>query len=166
MDRRLPGIAMAILCIFAGGMYAVHHGADFAVQEGVASKEMGQGREIDVTQPEISTEAELVNLNTADAAALDSLPGIGPAKAAAILEYRKSHGYFRMPEDLMKVPGIKEGTYGKLAALITVGELREAPWEKDGEERTAFPGVLLPERKLSREETDAAVLKKVPGGSP
>ena len=47
-----------------------------------------------------------------------------------------------------------------------IGELPEAPWEKDGEESHAFPGVLLPERKLSREETDAAVLKKEPGGSP
>ena len=87
--------------------------------------------------------------NAADAAALDTLPGIGPAKAAAILEYRKSHGFFRAPEDLMKVPGIKEGTYGKLAERITVGELPEEKTAEEVSREARWPGLLLPERGLS-----------------
>ncbi len=47
-----------------------------------------------------------VNINTADVAALDSLPGIGPAKAQAIVEYRKAHGSFKTLDDLARVHGI------------------------------------------------------------
>lgn len=55
-----------------------------------------------------------VNINTADQAELDKLPGIGPAKAAAIIAYREAYGPFLSPEELMLVPGIKEATFGKL----------------------------------------------------
>ena len=68
----------------------------------------------------LATEPLLVNINTADAAELEKLPGIGPAKAAAILAYRQAHGPFRKAEDLMQVPGIKEATFAKLAAYVTV----------------------------------------------
>lgn len=67
-----------------------------------------------------ATEALLVNINTADAAELEKLPGIGPAKAAAILLYRQEHGDFAKTEDLMRVPGIKAATYAKLEAYVTV----------------------------------------------
>ena len=67
-----------------------------------------------------ATEALLVNINTADAAELEKLPGIGAAKAAAILAYRQEHGPFEKPEDLMRVPGIKEATFARLKAYVTV----------------------------------------------
>ena len=51
--------------------------------------------------------AEKVNINTADAAALDRvLVGVGPAKAVAIVEYRKANGPFKSAEDLAMVKGI------------------------------------------------------------
>lgn len=51
--------------------------------------------------------AEKVNINTADAAALDRvLIGVGPAKAAAIIEYRKTNGPFKSAEELAMVKGI------------------------------------------------------------
>jgi competence protein ComEA len=50
--------------------------------------------------------AELIDLNSADAALLDPLPGIGPSKAQAIADYRAKHGPFRKPEDLLNVKGI------------------------------------------------------------
>ena len=50
----------------------------------------------------------VVNINTADAAALKSLSGIGDAKAQAILTYREEHGSFSSIEEIMQVPGIKE----------------------------------------------------------
>lgn len=51
--------------------------------------------------------AEVVNINTADAAALSTnLKGIGPKKAKAIVQYRKKHGKFKSADDLLNVPGI------------------------------------------------------------
>lgn len=51
--------------------------------------------------------SEKVNINTADAAALDRvLIGVGPAKAAAIIEYRKANGPFKSAEELAMVKGI------------------------------------------------------------
>lgn len=55
-----------------------------------------------------------VHLNGADAAALDGLPGIGPATAARIVAWRTAHGGFRRLDDLLDVPGIGPA---KLAAL-------------------------------------------------
>ena len=139
MNKRIPGIVLTILCLTAGGMYAFSHGAGFFVPENAPEAVQGTARAADLTQAFGTQAPERININTADAGELDRLPGIGPAKAAAILEYRKTHGFFRVPEDLMKVPGIKEGTYGKLADRVTVGELPEIG--SDG----GWPGVLLPE---------------------
>ncbi len=61
-----------------------------------------------------------VNLNTADAAALESLPGIGPAKAAAVIEYREQVGSFQTVQDLVKVPGIGNHTLEQLESRTTV----------------------------------------------
>jgi len=61
-----------------------------------------------------------VNINTATKEELDALPGIGPVKAQAILDYRKQNGPFKTPEDIMKVKGIKEGEFGKIRNDITV----------------------------------------------
>lgn len=62
----------------------------------------------------------LVNINKASAEELQSLPGIGESKAADIISYREANGPFKSKEDLMKIPGIKEGVYKKVEALITV----------------------------------------------
>src|SRR5438128_11620711 len=61
-----------------------------------------------------------VNINTATKEELDALPGIGPVKAQAIIDYRTKNGPFKTPEDIMKVPGIKEGEFGKLKGQISV----------------------------------------------
>lgn len=61
-----------------------------------------------------------VNLNTADAAALDSLPGVGPATAAAILEHRDRIGGFSAVEQLLDVRGIGEAKLEQLRPLVTV----------------------------------------------
>ncbi len=61
-----------------------------------------------------------VNLNKADAEALQKLPGIGPAMAERILAYRKEAGKFESVEDLQEVRGIGEKTFEKLKGLITI----------------------------------------------
>lgn len=61
-----------------------------------------------------------VNLNTADAAALETLPGIGPSIAAAIIRHREQHGAFRRVEGLLAVPGIGAAKLERLASLVSV----------------------------------------------
>jgi comEA protein len=65
-----------------------------------------------------------LNLNTATEAQLEALPGVGPAMATRIVEYRKKNGAFKKAEDLMNVKGIGEKSFLKLKALITVGAAR------------------------------------------
>lgn len=62
----------------------------------------------------------LVNLNTADAERLQSLPGIGESRAADIISYRERNGGFESVEEIMQVPGIKESTYEKIRDKISV----------------------------------------------
>lgn len=60
-----------------------------------------------------------VNINTATEAELMTLPGIGEAKAALIVGYRKENGSFSKIEDLMQISGIKEGIFQKIKDHIT-----------------------------------------------
>lgn len=62
-----------------------------------------------------------VNLNQADAAALDSLPGVGPATASAIVDHRRRNGPFRTVDDLLSVRGIGPSKLDALRDLVTVG---------------------------------------------
>jgi competence protein ComEA len=61
-----------------------------------------------------------VNLNTADLAALDTLPRVGPAMAQRIIDWREANGRFATIEDLMSVTGIGDKTFEGLKDLVTV----------------------------------------------
>jgi competence protein ComEA len=63
---------------------------------------------------------QTVNINTATAEQLDALPGIGPTKAQAIIDYRNEHGRFSSIEDIQNVKGIKEGEFSKIKDYIRV----------------------------------------------
>lgn len=67
-----------------------------------------------------SVKEEKININTADVDTLMTLPGIGQAKADAIVEYRKSSGGFQKIEDIMNISGIKEAVFAKIKEKITV----------------------------------------------
>lgn len=62
----------------------------------------------------------LININLASQAELESLPGIGPAKAQAIMQYREEKGPFSCIEDICQVSGIGPATFEKLKSSITV----------------------------------------------
>lgn len=62
-----------------------------------------------------------VNLNTAGQTELETLPGVGPETAKAILRFRDEQGGFDHIEELMLIPGIKEARFQKLADFVTVG---------------------------------------------
>jgi competence protein ComEA len=80
-----------------------------------------------------------VNLNTATKDELIALPGIGPAKAQAILDYRKANGAFKTVEELKDVKGIGAKRFEKLKAELTVGgpvRNAAAPGKADGKAGT------------------------------
>ena len=66
--------------------------------------------------------AEPVDLNTATATELMQLPRVGPRTAARILEYRKAHGSFRRPEELMQVKGLGEKAFLRLKPHLRTSE--------------------------------------------
>jgi competence protein ComEA len=76
------------------------------------------------TAPKASTRVVkpvgIVNINTATAAELEQLPGIGPKTAARIVDYRQKKGPFKKIEELMNVQGIGEKSFLKLRAQLTV----------------------------------------------
>jgi competence protein ComEA len=61
-----------------------------------------------------------VNLNTATPEQLDTLPGIGPVTAAAILQWRDEHGGFTSVDELLEVSGIGPATMADVEALVYV----------------------------------------------
>jgi competence protein ComEA len=68
----------------------------------------------EVSQP------QRINLNLAEAWLLDALPGIGPDRAQAIVDYRNQNGPFRRTEDLLQVDGIGQSTLDRIRDLITL----------------------------------------------
>lgn len=78
----------------------------------------------------------LVDLNKASQAQLESVKGIGPAKARAIIEYRSKMGPFKSVDDLKKVTGFGEKTVSKMRAELTVsGSSPAGSKPKDGKNR-------------------------------
>ncbi|MCR5237164.1 MAG: helix-hairpin-helix domain-containing protein [Lachnospiraceae bacterium] len=61
-----------------------------------------------------------ININTADSTELQQLKGIGASRAEDIISYRENNGNFPDPESIMKVPGIKQGTFDKIKDRIKV----------------------------------------------
>jgi competence protein ComEA len=76
------------------------------------------------------TVATPVNLNTATAADLQALPGVGAATARLIIEHRDKNGGFKKIEELMNIKGIGEKSFLKLKPLVTVGSGKDRPGDK------------------------------------
>ena len=106
MKQRLLWLALGVFavgCLMGTPVWADHHEAAEAADEKMAEA------------------AGPIDINTADAAALQTLPGIGKTKAAAIIAHREAHGPFATVDDLKNVKGVGEMTLEKLKEQITVG---------------------------------------------
>lgn len=87
------------------------------VSDDSAAPESGAASSDGVPAPDTSG---LININTASAAELRALPGVGDALAGRIVAYREEHGPFARPEDVMRVSGIGQGKFDAMKGLITV----------------------------------------------
>ena len=65
---------------------------------------------------------DVININTADTAQLQRLPGIGPALAGAVITWREENGPFGAPSDLKKVPGIGEEIFAAVSDYVVTGD--------------------------------------------
>ena len=65
-------------------------------------------------------DTQKININRAEAWLLEALPGIGPTKAKAIIEYRQKNGFFRNVDELTKVNGISAALLEQIKPLVTV----------------------------------------------
>lgn len=72
-----------------------------------------------ITGGSSSQSGDRVNINTADAPALERLPGIGPSLAQKIIDFRESHGPFDRAEDLQSVPGIGPAKFEAIKDMVT-----------------------------------------------
>lgn len=84
-------------------------------------EEIADGQQVRIPfigEGQVSTGSGLIDLNSADAKQLCQIPGIGESRAEAIIKYRDAKGGFESPEELMQVPGIKEGIYARVSPYI------------------------------------------------
>jgi competence protein ComEA len=93
--------------------------------------------------PSTSNE-DLVNINTASAEELDTLPGIGPTTAQNIIAYRDENGPFGSIEDIVNVSGIGAATYDGIKDLITVDEQFGDPFSEPFVIQTNTPDPFAP----------------------
>jgi competence protein ComEA len=88
-------------------------------QNGISTQDPGESGNDKANQNNVLSNGK-ININTAGAAELDKLPGVGPALAERIIQYRTENGPFSQPEDLQNVSGIGPKTYEKMSAQVTV----------------------------------------------
>jgi competence protein ComEA len=88
--------------------------------DGFTSTQGSGSRSVPISGGAAPVSGGLINLNTATLEQLDSLPGIGPAIAQRIIDYRESIGGFKTVEQITEVSGIGEATLAKIKDLVTV----------------------------------------------
>lgn len=93
---------------------------EFVIYVPLEGEEVSEVEQSLVTGPVGQTSDHTININTSDEAQLMTIPGIGPAKAAAIIAYRNEQGLFKDITDLMNISGIGQKTFEKLEHLIKV----------------------------------------------
>ena len=118
LEKALLAVTAAFLLLAAGYFLGARSGTEpYRVEARPAAAETAALLPAGTPAPETP---DKVNINTASAEELDTLPGIGAQRAADIIADREANGPFRIPEDLTRVPGIGEGILEGLMDYITV----------------------------------------------
>ena len=121
-DKIVLGLTAAFLVVTGG--YFVSGQLGEAEYQVTVSKQVpavsASLPEVEDGYPDSLLEGEVIDLNTASAADLTRLPGIGEKRAQAIVDYRTEHGPFQSAEQLLEVSGIGEATLEGLLDYITL----------------------------------------------
>ena len=105
--------------------------------------------------------ANPININSASVGELDSLPGIGPSKAQAIVTYRTENGPFASVDDLDNVPGIGAATLDGLRDSVTLGDGTAAPAAANTQAPAPAPASAGPAININ--SASASELQALPG---
>ena len=140
--KKPVNILVALTCVFAAFLGGFHIGrrlnrSPVYIYQTLPENEPDPNNAIEEADDEIVEAAEEVaqetapeqallpmNINTATAEELVALPGIGPALAQRIVDYRTANGHFQAVEELVKVSGIGESRMKDLLPLVTVEEVQ------------------------------------------
>jgi competence ComEA-like helix-hairpin-helix protein len=109
---RVPGVGRGLLALI--GPHIAFSGPSPQVAQGPITSTHSGGP----AEPPAET---VLDLNTADVAMLDALPGVGPARARAIVGYREANGPFHAVQDLARVPGIGPAALARLQGRVRAG---------------------------------------------
>lgn len=127
--KKIQGLARSICGLEGSGTQAVMHksrslaAALFCLFIGLGSGFAAANTDSDVAEANKATVAQtqMVNINTADAAALAAgLQGVGVSRAEEIIRYRETYGVFSSPDELADVKGIGQATLNRNRAVITL----------------------------------------------
>lgn len=116
-SRVFEAVDMAGGCLEGADLCQVNQAA--ILQDGIKIYIPAQG-EVLQDQQQKDNHQGLVNINQASLDELMTIPGIGESKAKEIIAYREKYGGFSVIEDLMEIPGIKEGIFTKIKEYITI----------------------------------------------
>jgi competence protein ComEA len=120
-DADLTGVNLAARLADGDSVVVGRGPAPSGITSGVTGAGVtGAGGNMAPSSDSTAAASGLVNLNTADEAALDTLPGVGPVMAQNILAWRETNGPFTSIEQLQEISGIGPSRYAQLSPLVTV----------------------------------------------
>ena len=127
-------IGAAIIAVFCRGAAPLKNAASSDIVSGkptVSANSVSSAAGTTQSEPNSDTASYLIDINTATSEELQTLSGIGEAKAAAIIAYREEHGAFNDISEIVNVSGIGEKIFENIRDRITVGEVSGLPTASD-----------------------------------
>lgn len=166
-SQRAFFILFALIIVLSGVLYQPSYNK--LVQESVYGQE--ENLEVAAESAQRKYTSSVIDINTASLEELQTLPGIGPSKARAIIEYREKQQFSKI-EDIMNVPGIGEKTFERLKDRIKVSTPDTQPVQNNNQALVANNVVnqqtneFQTTRKIDINTAGIEELQKLPGIGP